>query len=73
MWFNKSIEETIQELNSNTLNGLTSIESKARLEKYGENKLISKPKQTIFQLFVSQLKDVMIYILIIAAIISAFL
>ena len=70
MWFNKSIEETIQELNSNTLNGLTSIESKARLEKYGENKLISKPKQTIFQLFVSQLKDVMIYILIVAAIIS---
>ncbi|WP_346982963.1 cation-translocating P-type ATPase, partial [Clostridium perfringens] len=51
----------------------SSTEALRRLEKYGKNKLETKKKKTLFKQFLSQLKDVMIYILIIAAIISAFL
>jgi Ca2+-transporting ATPase len=47
MWFNKSFEETVKEFNSNILNGLSSEEAKMRLEKIGENKLISKKKESI--------------------------
>lgn len=67
---NKSFEETVKEFNSNILNGLSSEEAKMRLEKIGENKLISKKKESLFILFLSQLNDVMIYILILASIIS---
>ena len=70
MWFNKSFEETVKKFNSNILNGLSSEEAKMRLEKIGENKLISKKKKSLFILFLSQLNDVMIYILILASIIS---
>ena len=70
MWFNKSFEETVKEFNSNILNGLSSEEAKIRLEKIGENNLVSQKKKSLFILFFSQLNDVMIYILLIAAIIS---
>ena len=71
MWFSKSPEELMQELSSNMINGLSSDEAKIRLEKNGPNKLQGKKKKSIFQLFFSQVNDVMIYILLAAAIISA--
>lgn len=70
MWFSKNSDEVVKELNSNALNGLTSEEAKNRLLKYGENRLSTKKKKTIISLFLSQLNDAMIYILIVAAIIS---
>ncbi|MBU5590525.1 calcium-transporting P-type ATPase, PMR1-type [Clostridium sp. MSJ-4] len=70
MWFKKSIEETLQELNVDPEKGLSSEEAKNRLEKYGENKLASKAKKTGIQIFFSQLKDPMIFILLAAAIVS---
>ena len=73
MWYKKSKNEILQELNVDKKNGLSSTEALRRLEKYGKNKLETKKKKTLFKQFLSQLKDVMIYILIIAAIISAFL
>ena len=73
MWDKKSKNEILQELNVDEKNGLSSTEALRRLEKYGKNKLETKKKKTLFKQFLSQLKDVMIYILIIAAIISAFL
>ncbi|EGT3614287.1 calcium-transporting P-type ATPase, PMR1-type [Clostridium perfringens] len=73
MWYKKSKNEILQELNVDEKNGLSSTEALRRLEKYGKNKLETKKKKTLFKQFLSQLKDVMIYILIIAAIISAFL
>ncbi len=65
--------EILKELDVDEKNGLSSTEALRRLEKYGKNKLETKKKKTLFKQFLSQLKDVMIYILIIAAIISAFL
>ncbi|MBI6021876.1 calcium-transporting P-type ATPase, PMR1-type [Clostridium perfringens] len=73
MWYKKSKNEILKELDVDEKNGLSSTEALRRLEKYGKNKLETKKKKTLFKQFLSQLKDVMIYILIIAAIISAFL
>lgn len=73
MWYKKSKNEILKELDVDKKNGLSSNEALRRLEKYGKNKLETKKKKTLFKQFLSQLKDVMIYILIIAAIISAFL
>jgi len=73
LWYKKSKNEILQELDVDEKNGLSSTEALRRLEKYGKNKLETKKKKTLFKQFLSQLKDVMIYILIIAAIISAFL
>ena len=70
MWFDKDSTDVIKELNSDSLNGLTSEEAKIRLQKNGENKLASKKKKTMVQLFLAQLNDAMIYILIAAAVIS---
>ena len=50
--------------------GLSDAEVKSRLEKYGENKLREKKKKTTLQRFFDQFKDVMILILIAAAIVS---
>lgn len=68
--FKKDINEIIKELDTNIQNGLDDDKVSERLEKYGQNKLKSKPKKTIFQLFLSQLQDVLIYVLIIAATIN---
>lgn len=73
MWYKKSKNEILKELDVDEKNGLSSNEALRRLEKYGKNKLETKKKKTLFKQFLSQLKDVMIYILIIAAIISEFL
>ena len=73
MWFNKPVDDISKELDSNLTSGLSTVEAKKRLEKYGENKLKSSAQKSILQLFFSQINDVMIYILIIAALISAFM
>ncbi|KGM97960.1 ATPase [Clostridium novyi A str. 4552] len=71
MYFNKGIEETLKELNTNETTGLTSDEVKNRQQKYGLNKLATEKKDTLIKLILSQLNDAMIYILIGAAILSA--
>lgn len=73
MWFDKTYENVLLELGVNENTGLSEIEAKHRLEKYGENKLKSQKKKSLFQLFLSQINDVMIYILLGAATISAFM
>ncbi len=70
MWFNKNSKEVINELSTDLINGLSSSEAKLRLSKYGLNKIQGKKKKSIFQLFLAQINDIMIYILLIAAIIS---
>ena len=70
MWFTKSQEEVLKELNVDPKIGLTTEEVNKRLEKYGQNKLKGKPKKSLFQLFLGQLQDVLIYVLIGAAVIN---
>lgn len=70
MWFSKSREEVLQELQVDPAVGLSTDEVKSRLEKYGENKLKGKPKKSLLVLFFSQLKDMLIYVLLAAAVIT---
>ncbi|MDM8276699.1 cation-translocating P-type ATPase [Lactobacillus gallinarum] len=52
--------------------GLSSQRAKDNLTKYGKNALIEGKKKTTLQVFLEQFKDLMVIILIIAAVISAF-
>ncbi len=70
MWFNKESKEIVNELSTDLINGLSSSEAKLRLDKNGLNKIEGKKKKSILQLFLAQVNDIMIYILLIAAIIS---
>lgn len=70
MFFNKDFHDVIKELDTDITNGLSSEEVNIRLSKYGQNKLITKKKESLLSLFLSQLKNVMIYILFGAALIS---
>ena len=68
--YTQSAEEVLRSLDT-TADGLTTQEAKARLEKYGPNKLKEAEKATWFQRFMAQLKDPMLIILMIAAVVSA--
>ena len=63
-------DEIIKQLETNPVNGLTSSSALSRLEQYGKNKLKEPKKKSNIQRFFDQFKDVMIVILIIAAVIS---
>ena len=65
-----SREEVLNSLNTNAETGLTNEQVLSLLEKWGENKLKEKKKKTLAQRFLDQFKDVMILILIAAAIVS---
>ncbi len=73
MYYQKSVTDTMKELSSNQSIGLTQEEAKSRYEKNGPNTLVEKKKKTKLSMFLSQLKDTMIYILFAAAAISIFL
>lgn len=68
-WHSLSIEEVLQKLKSSK-SGLTIEEVKNRIKTYGYNKLEEMQKETPIQLFISQFKNAMIFLLIAAAIIS---
>lgn len=70
MWFTKSQNDVLKELNVDPKVGLTTDEVNNRLEKYGQNKLKGKAKKTLLQLFIAQLQDILIYVLIAAAVIN---
>jgi Ca2+-transporting ATPase len=73
MWFIKSNEEVLNELDVDLLQGLSEEEAKIRLAKYGPNKLTAKKKKNILQLFVAQLQEWLIYILFAAVVITLFM
>ena len=70
MFETKSLKQVGEELNVDFKRGLSSIEAKERLNKYGKNALEEKKKKNVFLVFLSQLNDPMIYVLIAAALIS---
>ena len=55
------------------LPGLTSKEAKLRLEKYGENVLPETPPPSSFAIFFSQFKNPLVYVLLVAGIVTFFL
>ncbi len=69
MWHAKSIDETLNELNSSR-SGLSDQEAKTRLQKYGLNELKERKRRTPLQMFLSEFKDIFILLLIAATIFS---
>ncbi|MFD3448201.1 cation-translocating P-type ATPase [Microbacteriaceae bacterium 4G12] len=57
---------------TNNLEGLTEEEAAKRLQEYGPNRLIGKESKTLWQRIFAQIHDVLVYVLLVAAVISAF-
>ncbi len=70
---NQSGEQVVQQLQSNSEVGLNARQIAERRAQYGENRLREKKKKSTLRRFFDQFKDVMIIILMIAAVISAVL
>lgn len=73
MWFSKEKQEILQEFNVDPATGLSSEEANKRLEQYGLNMLKGKPQKSIAALFFSQLKDMLIYVLLACAVVTFFI
>ena len=69
-FYQSTIDESLHQLAVDQANGLDEKEIQKRREHCGENRLESKKKISIFKLFFSQFKDVLIIILIVSAIVS---
>lgn len=72
LWHIVSAAEALENLDTGP-DGLSGTEAGARLEKYGPNRLEEGKRRTKFAIFLSQFRDFMIWVLIAAAAISAFL
>src|SRR5437867_3499717 len=69
-WHSLPAEAVLQRLDASPL-GLTPVEAGRRLSHYGPNELVQTARISPFRIFLGQFKDVLVIILIIAAIISA--
>ncbi len=67
--YKKEYEVVLKECQS-SIEGLTTSEVKVRQEKYGLNQLAEAKKESPFMIFLSQFKDLLVIILIVAAIVS---
>ncbi|BAR86544.1 MULTISPECIES: cation-translocating P-type ATPase [Bacillus cereus group] len=71
-WYSKTKDQTLIDLETNEQHGLTDAIVSERLKQYGSNELATKQKRTLWQRIFAQINDVLVYVLIIAALISAF-
>lgn len=71
-WYSKTKDQTLIDLETNEQHGLTDEIVNERLKQYGFNELATKRKRTLWQRIFAQINDVLVYVLIIAALISAF-
>lgn len=72
MWYEKSIPDALSEQKVDLAQGLSSQEAQARLEQMGPNKLAEKKHASILQMFLGELNNVLIYVLLAAAAITIF-
>ena len=70
MWYSKTIDEILKELDVDLAIGLSEDEAAARLENSGPNKLEANRKKTVLQMFLAQLNDALIYVLLAAVAIT---
>ncbi len=69
-WHIRSIEETLALLGTHPDMGLEAGEARRRLAEHGPNRLVQKEGKSLLQRFLGQFKDVLIHILLAAAVIS---
>jgi len=71
-WHCETIEAALAELGSDAEGGLTSDRAAALLDEYGLNQLNPPEKTPAWRMFVSQFNDFMIWVLMVAVVISAY-
>lgn len=71
MLYLEPIENVFKKLDTSS-DGLSEEEAKKRLELYGKNELTEKKKKSKIIIFLEQFKDFLVFVLIFAALISAF-
>ncbi len=69
-WHTLEGAQALAGLDSDAAGGLTGAEAARRLEQYGPNALAEGKKKSVLQVFLEQFKDLMVIILIIAAVVS---
>ncbi|KKM10563.1 ATPase [Clostridiales bacterium PH28_bin88] len=72
-WYAVEIQQACQELRSDLYQGLDQEEAGRRLRNYGPNVLKEPPPRSFFSMFMGQLKEILVLILIGAALISGIL
>lgn len=70
-WARMSVKEVLNELKTSE-NGLNSEEAARRLETYGKNELVEEKKAGPLRMFLAQFMDILIILLILAAVASYF-
>lgn len=68
-----SIEQALIDQNVKKQAGLSESEAKKRLLQVGKNRLEEKKRKSIFRMFIGQLNDMLIYVLLSAVVITAFM
>ena len=68
-WCNLGLKEVLHNLKSSK-SGLSTDEAEKRLKKYGKNELPQKERFTNLDVAISQFKSPLVYILLIAALVS---
>lgn len=71
-YYRESKEELLKELGANEKQGLTNKAAQEKSAQVGPNALVEGKKKGILEVFLEQFKDLMVIILIVAAVISAF-
>ena len=69
MFYQKNVQDVFSELEASPT-GLTSKQVEQRQQQYGKNELAEKKKDSPLKIFLKQFQDLLVIILIIAAIIS---
>jgi P-type Ca2+ transporter type 2C len=66
-WYLITPHEIAQALHSDRENGLSSLEAKSRLQRYGPNTLTATPHRSVLAIFIAQFKSLIVVLLLAAA------
>jgi magnesium-transporting ATPase (P-type) len=72
-WHNQTAEETVRRLETRADRGLSPEEARQRLEQYGPNRLPEAQRESVLIRFLKQFHNVLIYVLLVAAVVTALL
>ena len=71
-YYQQTVDETLSNIHS-TLEGLSGTEASARLQRHGENALPQKKGKPAWLRFLAHFNDVLIYVLLVAALLKLFM
>ena len=72
LWHSIDVDAALKELGVDSRAGLAPDEVSTRLDQYGPNELVHEEKTSPWALFLSQFKNILIVILVVATVLSAF-